>query len=70
MGAVMAGLPTLRQPRAPVPLLEGIACGIQLAEALVRLGFTKPRTGSLQPVPPRETVGLGEALSGFFTQGG
>ena len=65
-GAVMAGLPRILAERVPVPLVEGVSSGILLAEALVRLGFTKPRSGSLQPVPKRETIGLGPALAAFF----
>lgn len=69
VGAVMAGLPKLLQRRVPVPLLEGISAGVVLAEALVRLGSTKPRTGSLQPPGARETVGLGDALARTLARG-
>lgn len=54
-GAVMAGLPYTLEGRVPVPLVEGIACGVLLAETLVRLGASKPRFGSLQV--PDETRG-------------
>jgi allantoin racemase len=65
-GAAMAGLPKLLQERAPVPLVDGIAAGVALAESLVRLGFSKPRAGSLKGVPRRETIGLSPALSAYF----
>jgi allantoin racemase len=47
----------------PVPLIEGIACGVLLAEALVRLGASKPRFGSLQAPTKRKVTNLGPALS-------
>jgi allantoin racemase len=47
----------------PVPLLEGIACGVLLAETLVWLGPTNPRTGSLQAPVGRQSVGLAPALA-------
>ncbi|MEO1019231.1 MAG: aspartate/glutamate racemase family protein [Pseudomonadota bacterium] len=66
VGAVMCGLPAILQDRVSVPLLEGISCGILLAESLVRLGLTKPKIGSLQPVPARKVSGLSQHLTGFF----
>ena len=68
VGAVMAGLPAILQERVPVPMLEGISSGILLAETLARLKPAKPRVGSLQPVPQRETLGLGPALTTFFSK--
>ncbi len=68
VGAVMCGLPSRLQERVSVPLVEGISCGILLAESLVRLGFTKPRLGSLQAVPQRNVRGLSPHLTGFLEQ--
>jgi len=36
-----------------VPVLEPIACGVQMAEALVRLGLAQSKTGKYAP-PPRD----------------
>jgi allantoin racemase len=63
VGAVMAGLPRALEGRVPVPLIEGIACGVLLAETLVRLGASKPRFGSLQAPTRRKVMNLGPALS-------
>ena len=46
LGAVMAGAPLRLQDRVPVPLLDGIACGVVQAEVLVRLNRPKPLVGS------------------------
>jgi allantoin racemase len=37
-----------------VPLLDGVACAVGLAEHLARLGLPKPRAGSYAAVPPRQ----------------
>ncbi len=69
-GAVMAGLPRRLQDRSPVPLVDGIGSGIVLAEALARLQPARPRSGSLAPIPPRESVGLRPALASLLSKGG
>ena len=43
-GSIMAGVPRRIQADVPVPVLEGISCGVLQAELLVRLGAPKPRT--------------------------
>ena len=68
-GAVMAGVPPRLQPQADVPLLDGVTCAVGQAEFLVGLKATKPRAGSLCPLPPRELVGVSAALSARFQRG-
>jgi allantoin racemase len=46
VGAAGAGLPARLQPPVPVPLLDGISCGVLLVEALVRLAAPAPTSGS------------------------
>jgi allantoin racemase len=65
-GAVMAGLPPLLQEQVPCPLVEGIACGIGLAELLVRLAPAKARSGSFAAVGTRATEGLGPELTALL----
>jgi allantoin racemase len=65
-GAVMAGLPPLIQEQVPCPLVEGIACGIGLAELLVRLAPAKARSGSFAAVGTRATEGLGPELTALL----
>jgi allantoin racemase len=67
-GAAMAGLAQQLQPRASVPLLDGIACATVLAEALVRLKLPRPQAGSLV-APRRETVGLAPPLAALLRGG-
>lgn len=69
-GAVMAGMPRRLQERSSVPLVDGISSGVTLAEALSRLRPARPRSGSLAPIPPRESVGLGPALTTLLARGG
>lgn len=63
VGAVMAGLPRLLAERVPVPLVDGIAAGVLLAEALVRLGAREPRTGSLARPVGRQLNGVAPELA-------
>lgn len=65
-GAVMAGVPPRLQPQVTVPLLDGISCGVRLAEALAALKPAKARSGSLAPLPAREQVAVNPAIAAFF----
>jgi len=60
-GAAMAGMGA--SLTAPVPLLDGIACGVKLLEALVALRLAKPGAGSHTAPRGRESVGLDAALA-------
>ena len=60
-GAATAGLPTGLQPHVPVPLLDGIVCGVRLTEAMIRLGAPKPARGSYAPPAENRYTGLDEA---------
>lgn len=66
LGAVMAGFPGRVQARIPVPVLDGISCGIRQAELLVRLAAPKPTTGSFAPPGARELVNVSDALKRQF----
>jgi len=65
-GAVLAGMDRALQPRAGVPLLDGIACAVKLAEALVALKLPKPTAGSFAAPRARETLGLSPALAALL----
>lgn len=62
-GAAMASMARELQPRCPVPLLDGVACAVMLAEARVRMALPGPTTGSLSPVSGRDLIGVGDALA-------
>ena len=62
-GAAAAGLPPALQPHIPVPLLDGIVCGVRLTEAMIRLGAAKPSRGSHAPPAQNRYVGLDEATA-------
>ena len=62
-GAAAAGLPAGLQPHVPVPLLDGIVCGVRLTEAMIRLGAPKPSRGSHAPPAGNRYVGLDDATA-------
>ena len=62
-GAVMAGAGPRLQPGCVVPVVEGVAAAFRQAEALVRLGAAKARTGAFAAPAGRESTGIGDALA-------
>lgn len=62
-GAAAAGLPAGLQPHVPVPLLDGIVCGVRLTEAMIHLGTPKPSRGSHAPPAANRYTGLDEATA-------
>ena len=62
-GAALAGMGERLQAEAPVPLLDGMACGVKLCEMLVTLKLPKPRVGSFAAVSGRRSSGLSPALA-------
>lgn len=65
-GAALAGFDRRLQPSAPVALLDGMACGVRLAEMMVALRLPKPRTGSFAAPAGRASIGLSPALEGIL----
>lgn len=65
-GAALAGMAERLQAASPVPLLDGIACAVVLAESLARLALPKPRTGSFAAPSGRDSVGLDAMLAGML----
>lgn len=62
-GAALAGTAALLQPQAGVPLLDGIACAVKMAEMLASLALPRARAGSLAAPQGRASVGLSPALA-------
>jgi Asp/Glu/hydantoin racemase len=60
-GAGLAGLAAKLKPMVDVPLLDGVACALSLAEARARHTPGKPRRRA--PAAPVESVGLSPALA-------
>ena len=65
-GAAMAGMAA--HLTAPVPLLDGIACGVRLLEALAGLRLPRPSTGSYAAPSGRALSGVSPALAGLLAQ--
>jgi len=67
-GAALAGLIDRVQAEVPVPVIDGIAAGVVMAEALVRLGRPKASAGSHAQLPKREVTGFGDPVRRLFGQ--
>jgi allantoin racemase len=65
-GAALAGMGPKLQPRSPVPLLDGIACGVRLLEMLVALKLPKPKVGSFAAPQGRVVDGVEAPLAGLL----
>ena len=65
-GAVMAGVPRRLQPSIPIPVLDGINCGIRQAELLIRLNAIKPSTGSYALPSGRELINVADTIVDAF----
>ena len=69
-GAVMAGVPARLQAGVPVPLIDGIVCGVRQAELLARLALPKPSAGSYAAPVGRELVDVDPAIVRRFGEAG
>ncbi len=65
-GAALAGFDNRLQAAAPVPLLDGMACGVRMAEMLVALRLPKPHAGSYAAPMGRMTSGISPALAALL----
>jgi allantoin racemase len=65
-GAAMATMAGTLQAQLDVPLLDGIACAVVLAEAQVALALPKARCGSVSPTGGRTVHGVSPQLSEVF----
>ncbi|HEY8610054.1 MAG TPA: aspartate/glutamate racemase family protein [Roseomonas sp.] len=68
-GAALAGMEPALRGASPVPLLDGIICGMRMAEALVALKPPKARGGPMAAVRGRESLGLSPALATLLRGG-
>jgi Asp/Glu/hydantoin racemase len=62
-GAGLAGLAVKLAGKVDVPVLDGVACAISMAEGLAAQKPAKARTGQLSKAAPVESIGLSEALA-------
>jgi allantoin racemase len=67
-GAAMAAMAADLQPEVDVPLLDGVACAVALAEAHVTLKLPKARSGSVSGTGGREVRGVSSELANLFAQ--
>jgi Asp/Glu/hydantoin racemase len=69
-GAGLVGLAARLKDSVDVPLLDGLACALSMAESLGRQKPGKASAGSLALPVPVESVGLSPALARLLIQGG
>ena len=62
-GAGLAGLAAKLASKVDVPLLDGVACAISMAESLAAQKPAKARTGQLSKAAPVDSIGLSKALA-------
>ena len=62
-GAGLAGLAAQLAGKVDVPLLDGVACAIAMAESLARQKSAEGRAGQLSKAAPVQSVGLSKALA-------
>ncbi|MCS6920954.1 MAG: aspartate/glutamate racemase family protein [Elioraea sp.] len=65
-GAAFSALWPRLAEGAPVPLIDGIAAGVKLAEALAALGLAPPSRAA--PPAPRPSLGLSPALAALLAR--
>lgn len=65
-GAAMAGLAATLQRQVDVPLLDGVACAVVLAEAQAGLRLPKARSGSVSATGGRAVHGVSASLTALF----
>ncbi len=65
-GAALAGFDNRLQEASPVALLDGMACGVRMAELLVSLGLPKPAAGSYAPPTGRSAAGISLPLAALL----
>lgn len=67
-GAALAGIGARIQAQVSVPLIDGIAAAVKLAEGLIALGLPKPAEGGFAAPRGRASTGLGDALAGMLSR--
>jgi allantoin racemase len=65
-GAAMATMAATLQAQLEVPVLDGVACAVALAEAQATLKLPKARSGSVSPTGGRAVHGVSPSLTALF----
>ena len=65
-GAALATMAAALQPELDVPLLDGVACAVALAEAHAGLALPKARAGSVSATGGRQVLGVSPELTALF----
>ena len=68
-GAPLAGLASRVRDRIAVPVVEGVAASVKMAEGLVALRPRKAAAGSFRQPAPKLATGLPNALTRLFNRG-
>lgn len=65
-GAAMAAMAPSLQAHVPVPLLDGVACAVGMAETLAHQRWPKPQRGSVSATGGRAVHGVSPELQALF----
>jgi len=65
-GAALAGFDNRLQAASPVPLLDGMACGVRMAEMMVALRLPRVQAGSYAAPKGRTGLGISPALAALL----
>lgn len=65
-GAALAAMAPQLQAAVPVPLLDGVACAVGLAETLAHQRWPRPRSGSVSPTGGRVVHQVDPVLQRLF----
>ena len=68
-GAPLAGLATAVKDRIEVPVVEGVAASVKVAEGLAAMAPRKPIAGTFRQPVPKSVTGLPDALSNLIESG-
>ncbi len=68
-GAPLAGLASRVRERIAVPVVEGVAASVKMAEGLIALRPRKAVAGSFQHPAPKSATGLPDALTRLIERG-
>ena len=65
-GAIFAGLPRSQQRGCSIPLIDGVAAGVKMAESLVSLDIPKAKKGSYRQPDQKIMSNVSQELADYF----
>lgn len=66
-GATLSGMDKALQKEIQVPVLDGVACSVQLLESLVKLELGASKIGPFAPPEPKVALGISNSFDRWYT---